>query len=262
MPRPDQVLLDEMDLQDLRRVTTPQAMAGVAALTGPDSSSASPSTSNGGNDKNKNSGGGGGGGGRAVRVATIDNYQGEEADVVVASLVRSNAAGSVGFLREPERINVLLSRARQGLLLLGNAHTLRNAKSGEARRHWGVVLDKLQAAGAVVQGLPAVCKRHGTVTVLGTPEEFAAKAPHGGCARPCQHVLRCGHTCPLSCHAYDEEHERVVCEQLVKDMCERRHLITRKWVRGGGTPSALNERCLALSSGAVAAAECVQGANN
>ncbi len=78
--------------------------------------------------------------------------------MVIASLVRSNAGGSVGFLREPERINVLLSRAKHGLLLVGNAHTLRTAKSPEARRHWGAVLDALNARKAVLRGLPAVCQ--------------------------------------------------------------------------------------------------------
>ncbi|KAG5175929.1 hypothetical protein JKP88DRAFT_249852 [Tribonema minus] len=53
-----------------------------------------------------------------VRVAT-------EQDLVVASLVRSNAQGKIGFLREPERANVLLSRARLGLIMIGNDATLR-----------------------------------------------------------------------------------------------------------------------------------------
>ena len=42
----------------------------------------------------------------AIRVATIDNYQGEEAKIVLISLVRSNASGNIGFLKEPERVNV------------------------------------------------------------------------------------------------------------------------------------------------------------
>ncbi len=113
--------------------------------------------------------------------------------MVVASLVRSNAAGSVGFLREPERINVLLSRARHGMVLIGNSHTLRNAKSVEARRHWGVVLEKLEAGGAVAPGFPAVCVNHGTLVSLATPGAFAVGSPHGGCSRPCDHVLPCGH---------------------------------------------------------------------
>lgn len=105
-------------------------------------------------------------------------YQGEEADVVVASLVRCNKAGRVGFLREPERINVLLSRARQGLIIIGSAHTLRNASNPAARKHWGVVLDLLEASGKIVSGLPAVCQRHGRqLQLLDSPEAFRLHAP-------------------------------------------------------------------------------------
>eukprot|EP01117_Protostelium_nocturnum_P020694 TRINITY_DN9444_c0_g1_i1.p1 TRINITY_DN9444_c0_g1~~TRINITY_DN9444_c0_g1_i1.p1 ORF type:complete len:229 (+),score=46.88 TRINITY_DN9444_c0_g1_i1:1-687(+) len=64
-----------------------------------------------------------------VRVATVDNYQGEEADIVIASLVRSNQEKSIGFLQEQERVNVLLSRARHGMIIVGNLNTLTEAKS-------------------------------------------------------------------------------------------------------------------------------------
>ena len=53
-------------------------------------------------------------------MSTVDNFQGEEADVVIVSLVRSNASGDIGFLKAPQRINVLLSRARSALVLIGN----------------------------------------------------------------------------------------------------------------------------------------------
>lgn len=55
--------------------------------------------------------------------ATVDEFQGSEADIVVASLVRNNAlppADSLGFLRQPNRPNVLLSRARQKLVIIGS----------------------------------------------------------------------------------------------------------------------------------------------
>lgn len=55
--------------------------------------------------------------------ATVDEFQGSEADIVVASLVRNNplpAAQSLGFLRQPNRPNVLLSRARQKLVIIGS----------------------------------------------------------------------------------------------------------------------------------------------
>ena len=41
---------------------------------------------------------------RAVRISTIDNFQGEEADIVVLSLVHNNDKGSIGFMKEPERV--------------------------------------------------------------------------------------------------------------------------------------------------------------
>lgn len=60
---------------------------------------------------------------QAVRIATIDNFQGEEAKVVIISLVRSNSQHKCGFLRTPNRINVLLSRAKHGMYIIGNAAT-------------------------------------------------------------------------------------------------------------------------------------------
>ncbi len=70
---------------------------------------------------------------RAVRVAMIDNFQGEEADVVVVSLVRTNDKGSIGFMKEPDRINAMLSRARCGLIVLGSKRCLKSCESVKGR---------------------------------------------------------------------------------------------------------------------------------
>lgn len=59
----------------------------------------------------------------AVRLATVDNFQGEEAKVVVISLVRSNDQKKCGFLGTSNRINVLLSRAKHGMYIIGNSAT-------------------------------------------------------------------------------------------------------------------------------------------
>ncbi|QIY94482.1 AAA domain-containing protein [Streptomyces sp. S1D4-11] len=56
-----------------------------------------------------------------VRVATVDAYQGQEADISIFSVTRSNAHGDLGFLRSEERVNVAVSRARDGLVIIGNA---------------------------------------------------------------------------------------------------------------------------------------------
>ncbi|KAI9743632.1 MAG: hypothetical protein M1818_002948 [Claussenomyces sp. TS43310] len=61
----------------------------------------------------------------ALRIATVDNFQGEEAKVVVVSLVRSNDERKCGFLKTSNRINVLLSRARHGMYIIGNSDTSR-----------------------------------------------------------------------------------------------------------------------------------------
>lgn len=55
-----------------------------------------------------------------VRVTPIDNYQGEENDIIILSLVRSNEEGIVGFLKTDNRVCVALSRARNGLYVFGN----------------------------------------------------------------------------------------------------------------------------------------------
>ena len=63
-----------------------------------------------------------------VRVATVDNYQGEQADIIIISLVRSNKEGDIGFMSSNERVNVLLSRARHGQIIIGDMNTFIHAR--------------------------------------------------------------------------------------------------------------------------------------
>ncbi|KAB2943510.1 MAG: DNA helicase [Hyphomicrobium sp.] len=66
-------------------------------------------------------------------VGTVDSFQGSEADVVVISLVRNNprvGVGALGFLRERRRMNVMLSRAKHKLILVGSLAFLREAALG------------------------------------------------------------------------------------------------------------------------------------
>ena len=59
-----------------------------------------------------------------VRITTVDNYQGEENKIILLSLVRNNGSGDIGFLKEENRVCVALSRAREGLYILGNMNDL------------------------------------------------------------------------------------------------------------------------------------------
>ena len=59
-----------------------------------------------------------------VTVNTVDGFQGQERDVVLISLVRSNDGGDIGFLRDLRRMNVAITRARMKLIILGSAATM------------------------------------------------------------------------------------------------------------------------------------------
>jgi ATP-dependent RNA/DNA helicase IGHMBP2 len=61
-----------------------------------------------------------------IEVNTIDSFQGQEADVVYISLVRSNADGEIGFLKDYRRMNVAMTRAKKGLIVIGDSATLAN----------------------------------------------------------------------------------------------------------------------------------------
>ena len=59
-----------------------------------------------------------------ISVNTVDGFQGQERDVIILSLVRSNDEGQIGFLRDLRRMNVAITRARMKLIILGSVRTL------------------------------------------------------------------------------------------------------------------------------------------
>ena len=59
-----------------------------------------------------------------ISVNTVDGFQGQERDVIIISLVRSNDEGQIGFLRDLRRMNVAITRARMKLIILGNQQTM------------------------------------------------------------------------------------------------------------------------------------------
>jgi len=67
-----------------------------------------------------------------IQVNTVDSYQGQENDIVILSTVQSD--GKIGFLRNANRVNVSLTRARNSLIIIGNMETLRT------NVHWSKII--------------------------------------------------------------------------------------------------------------------------
>ncbi|KAF2637377.1 P-loop containing nucleoside triphosphate hydrolase protein [Massarina eburnea CBS 473.64] len=159
---------------------------------------------------------------RKIKISTIDNYQGEESDIVIASLTRSNTLGDIGFMSSPQRVNVLLSRARNALIMIGNADTFMDSRKG--KEVWVPLMDQMKQEGHIYNGFPVQCEKHpGKKALLTTSEAFDTECPDGGCAEPCDTLLNCGeHTCPRRCHQLTD-HSKMQCNAIVEVICPKNH---------------------------------------
>ncbi|EME81372.1 uncharacterized protein MYCFIDRAFT_139817 [Pseudocercospora fijiensis CIRAD86] len=163
---------------------------------------------------------------RPLHLSTIDNYQGEERDVVVVSLTRSNPNGDIGFMISPERLNVLLSRARKALIIIGNPATFTASRKGSEL--WTKLLGKLAENNCILDGLPVRCEQHPDIQMLlETPDDFDRFCPDGGCSAPCGVTLSCGlHQCTQKCHR-QADHTKMKCSHVVQEQCPHGHTLTR-----------------------------------
>ena len=157
-----------------------------------------------------------------VRITAVDNFQGEENDIILLSLVRSNTKGRVGFLNVENRICVALSRAKKGFFCFGNFALLR-----ESSGTWKSILYYLEEQGKLGSCLTLCCSNHpDTKTEIHTVDDFR-KVPQGGCNRPCDVRLECGHVCKQYCHPIDLNHEEYVCQEPCAKRCDSGHQCPR-----------------------------------
>ncbi|KAM3560257.1 hypothetical protein ARSEF4850_003737 [Beauveria asiatica] len=172
-----------------------------------------------------------------IRLSTIDNYQGEESDIVVASLTRSNSNGDIGFMKSPQRLNVLLSRARNGIIMFGNMDTF--LASRHAADCWQPFFHCMKEKCYLQDGLPVYCERHPDRTAtLSTTQDFDLKCPDGGCAELCGAMMKCGvHKCHRRCHRV-MDHGSLECGELVEKTCQKQHAYK---VRCGQAPTRCPE---------------------
>ncbi|KAH8793683.1 hypothetical protein DL96DRAFT_1740527, partial [Flagelloscypha sp. PMI_526] len=160
---------------------------------------------------------------RHIRLGTVDTFQGEEAKIVIISLVRNSgdiaSDTSIGFLKIINRVNVALSRAQHGMYILGNASNLRQNET------WSKILDDLESYGQIGPALPVVCSRHPqTQHGITKPKDLSLLSPEGGCLASCGFPLQCGHICKAVCHPDLNLHKRMTCDEPCPRIeCPRKH---------------------------------------
>lgn len=128
-----------------------------------------------------------------LEVFTVDNFQGEENRIILLSLVRGGG-DSIGFLSESNRLCVALSRAREGLFVVGNMDTL-----AEKSKMWQNLKDIVPLG----DFLEVTCFAHPeNLRSVRSLEDFE-KVNDIGCEKGCGVKLSCGHVCAYPCHYED-----------------------------------------------------------
>ena len=142
-----------------------------------------------------------------VRVCSVDNFQGEENEIILLSLVRSNEEGKIGFLNIENRVCVALSRAKKGFFCIGNIGLLETKSP-----LWSKIINDMRERGNVGKALTLTCQNHPqNVIQVSCADDFKTWAPEGGCTIPCAKPLKCGHVCEMACHLTDPEHKEYKC---------------------------------------------------
>ncbi|KAB2569395.1 NFX1-type zinc finger-containing protein 1 [Lasiodiplodia theobromae] len=133
-----------------------------------------------------------------IRIATVDSIQGDEANIVLLSMVRSNDEGRAGFVKSENRSIVALSRARRAMYIFGNMKMLQPVP------FWNQIFSTLDETSSIGTALEIDCPQHpGNPFHVKEPADFDKYSPKGGCTAPCGKLLgvelACGHPCPNIC---------------------------------------------------------------
>ncbi|UYV64754.1 ZNFX1 [Cordylochernes scorpioides] len=175
-----------------------------------------------------------------IHITVVDNFQGEENDIILVSFVRSNEDGNIGFLKTANRVCVALSRARQGLYCIGN-FTLMSSKTPL----WNNIVGYLTESQNISNVLKLRCQQHtDRVTEVRREEDFR-NVKEGGCDLPCNYRLECGHSCTRMCHIYDRDHVKFQCNKVCnKVLCDNGHRCNKKCFQECGKCKILVDKVL------------------
>lgn len=175
----------------------------------------------------------------SINISTIDRYQGDENDVVILSLVRTNPGNR--FVTLPNRFIVGASRARLGFFVIGSASAVVDSLEPIVKGpvpHWNTFMTKLKSpddspsnddtfdGARVGESLPVCCPQHAdsvhSVPSLKTQMKFPCSSDWPKfCSLPCAATLNCGHPCDLPCHVPRLNEHNPRCNVQLQRPCEK-----------------------------------------
>ncbi|XP_054273692.1 NFX1-type zinc finger-containing protein 1-like [Macrosteles quadrilineatus] len=161
---------------------------------------------------------------KGIQITVVDNFQGEENKIILLSMVRSNAVNKIGFLEIENRICVALSRARDGLYIVGNMNCL--VANSDI---WARIRNSLTVQQSYGPALFLRCQIHQEQkTMIQSAKDFS-KVSEGGCSLLCGQPLACGHSCKSMCHVEQDYHKRYKCKEACsKVLCAEGHMCPKK----------------------------------
>ena len=158
-----------------------------------------------------------------VQITAIDNFQGEENDIILLSMVRSTnpkrKTTTIGFVKEDNRVCVSLSRAKHGFYVIGNFQLIRHQTM-----LWESIISDVESRECFGDGIPLYCCNHPEMKCIARdPSDFSIFSPNGGCKKMCDIRLQCGHSCIWKCHITDKRHKKFICRKPCKRSCPFGH---------------------------------------
>ena len=147
-----------------------------------------------------------------IQVDSVDNFQGNENNIIILSLVRSNPNGSIGYLKVRNRLCVAISRAKSGLYIVGNKEVLKDSRN----RDWHIMLNHLESLERIGTHIKLCCCRHLTSPESMSAATFLSTKGAKICTKNCEQRLSCGHPCRSTCHNHEMEEHFIECFTTVQ----------------------------------------------
>jgi regulator of nonsense transcripts 1 len=108
-----------------------------------------------------------------IEIASVDSFQGGERDYIILSCVRHNRHRTIGFLKDPRRLNVAITRAKMGLIIIGSARVLAGNKL------WYHLIRHFQQKELLVEGMDLNHLKPAPVVLLAPSQRTGQDARRG-----------------------------------------------------------------------------------